>query len=650
MPAAISIAAFAFVMGASWLALLLAEFGKFSAWPCLLSGLLSAGIAWFATSPSRRLSDSHFVTVKPVGGIVAACIALATLVFTLPPGEPVLGGWDPGVYAQTAAHISRTGELLINEPDLRTLTPDESAILTRTTSGIVGPFAGMWTLPDGRLSPQFHHLYPSLMAVAFSFGGLKAALMVNPLLNIGCIIAIYALARRFVRTGFALAAAVILALNPAQIWQAKFCTAEMLGQFLLLGGAIFFLDALAGSGAPTPGERRRDTVSPVLAGAAFGLAMLARYDSIIFLAPMFAMMIAMWRWLPDRRNALIVAVSFAPFLVHHLIHHHFFAPYYQPVSGLVLKAIAACVLAAFVFALAMRNAAARELAERNSKWIRALAALGVLAWWGFVWLRPQFPKAPLIGGPDSGNLYFLVAIFGPLVALFAIAQVVWVFSERNVARAIWLYASTAVLMVVTTSVFNDHFLMWVARRFVPVALPLLVLAAAKVAERIVRGRAGIHVAPSSKRRAIAFALLFGAVAANFPATRAMARLRDWPGLADWTARVAAAIPDDARIFCDQWGFAAPLRFVHGKKAFDLHLSERDKKRRDRLATVMAAAAKRGEKVFFLTTGGPIACDADFAKRGDFPLRSHKIDGSKSQTPRAAKATGGDFVLYELRAR
>ena len=150
------------------------------------------------------------------------------------------------------------------------------------------------------------------------------------------------------------------------------------------------------------------------------------------------------------------------------------------------------------------------------------------------------------------------------------------------------------------------------------------------------------------------ALLFAVIAMNLQATRAMARLREWPGLADWMSRVAAAVPADARMFCDQTGFAAPLRFLFGKQAYELQLSERDPKRREALAAVMSAAAKRGEKVFLLTMSGPIsgaeAAASSLLERGKFPLQSRRMETSKREVPQTSKAAGGDFVLYEIRRR
>ena len=637
MLSALCTAVFGFVMAASWLALVLAEAGRFSAWPCVASGAVMAAVLFFLSRPRGGDQIGPSRNTMMIAGC-AALIAVATLVFTRHPGELLLGGWDPGVYVQTAAHIARTGELLIREPDLNRLTSDELAILTRTTSGIVGPFAGMWMLPDGRLSPQFHHLYPALAAIAYSFGGIKVALLVNPLLNAGCVLAMFALARRFVRAPFALAAAAILVLNPAQIWQAKFCTAEMLGQFLLLGGATFFLDALDGT------KPRR--LHALLAGAAFGLALLARYDTLILIAPLFALTAATIAWLPGRRGAILTWLAFAPFFVHHLVHHHYFAPYYQPIGGPVLKAFALLAIAGVVCGVVTQTGSIKAAVETRAKIIPLLATLGAGLWACFAWIRPYLPPKSALAGADAGNAFYVNAIFGPCVVLFVIALLVALLRERNAPRAIWLYSSTAVFAIVTTivntSVSNEHFLMWVTRRFIPVAIPLLILAFARLLDLI----AGTN----TPRRAAACILLLAAVAASYPAIRAMALLRDWPGLAAWYEQLAPAIPTGARVFCDQRGFAAPLRFLHGTQAYELHLSEKDPARRDRLAAVMTTAAKRGEHIYLLTLATEPLPGCTLTPRGNFNLDSQKLDSAARNIPLTTRAAGGSFTLYEVTAQ
>ncbi|MEX2607382.1 MAG: hypothetical protein WD708_08555, partial [Kiritimatiellia bacterium] len=155
----------------------------------------------------------------------------------MPPGETIPGGWDPSVYVQTAAQISQQGGLLFDHPDVAAQPPHLQEILFRDVHGIPEPFGGM-RLFEGKVTPQFYHLYPSLMALVISLtGSVRAALWVNPLLNGVSILLMYRFASCWTghRRWGALAALLMLLL-PLQIWQAKFSTAEMLAQVLILSG------------------------------------------------------------------------------------------------------------------------------------------------------------------------------------------------------------------------------------------------------------------------------------------------------------------------------------------------------------------------------------------------------------------------------
>lgn len=627
-------------MAASWAALALADIGKFSAWLSLLAGAAAALVVFLLLARSR--GRAHTTPLQKLCTFAALGVALSTLISTREPGELLSGAWDPGVYLHTGAQISQTGALMYRDASLLEMTADEQAVLCRRhPGGMSAPFSGMWYVPAGGVSPQFHHLYPALLAIAHSLGGVRGELLVNPLLNIACIFAFYLLALRFVRAPFALAAAVILALNPAQIWQAKFCTAEMLGQLLLLGGATLFLSSQADDRALT----RR--LHALLSGLALGLAFLARFDTIIFLAPFVALLIAAWSWLPRRDAAAFLLASLIPCAIHHFIRQPIFSPYYTPMGNLVGPALIALLAAAIVIAITFRNRALRDFAERRATWLRIALAVGFVLWTAFIWLRPFLPDLPIpTADPqlrqmlheDKTNCYFLSAIFGLGIIAYFAALLTSLLTERNLPRALWVYSSTAVLLVVTTALFNDHYLMWGTRRFIPVIVPLLIIAFAALLERI----AG--AAQTRPRSLAAAGLLVAVVGLNLPATLSMQRLRDWPGLADWTPRVAAAIPPRARLYSDQWGFVAPLRYLHGITAFELNLSQRDPERRDRLLTVMNAALARGENVWFLTMTGPLG---NATERARFPLDSHRIETSRDAIPRTTRPSGGTFVLYEL---
>ncbi|HEY8240721.1 MAG TPA: glycosyltransferase family 39 protein, partial [Kiritimatiellia bacterium] len=308
-------ALFAGFMATAWSALALADLGRFSAWPCVVLGLLVAlAVYYFAR---REMDNGHPPSqAETLASGAAAIIAAGTLFLSLPPSEMVLGGWDPGVYMHTAAAVSRGGSLRIDDPDLASLGPRERQVVARDLFGVVEPFGGMRVLPNGKTSPEFHHLYPSFLAVAYSAGGIRAAQAVNPLLCAVAVILIFLLAKRMLGSGAALMAALLLAMNPAQVWQAGFSTAEPLTQVLLLGGLLYLGPALEG----------RSMLDAILCGAAFGLALLARYDTVLLLVPLTLVVIVAWQRPLSTSHAQVAAGVFALVLLHLFLHQRYVAP------------------------------------------------------------------------------------------------------------------------------------------------------------------------------------------------------------------------------------------------------------------------------------------------------------------------------------
>lgn len=589
------------VAATAWTSVTLAEFGRFRADMCMLAGLIAGLLAWWRTSHDPDPPEHRW----------AVGIAMASLALALPPSERLLGGWDPGVYLHSAAQVARTGGLRWEITDFIHLSPLEKETLLRHYGGGHAPFQGNWFLPDGAVAPQFFHLYPCVMAVAWRLGGVWGALSVNPLLNAGCILLFYALARRVVGGRWALAAAALLALNPAQLWQARFPTAEMLTQFLLLAG-IWSL--ARGSW---------------LAGPAFGLALLCRYDTIMFLVPMAACLVV---FRPDRGRRLVTFGSLLlvlPFAAQAWWHQQTLSPDYHPASDLVGRA-ALALTGLLAVSLALLDAPGLRLRDRLAAWtpwLHRAAALALLlgaAWSWFV--RPRGT------GTEDGNFLYLVDLFGePGVILALIGIVLWLAESEDAWRRAWLYAGLAVIGVLVWNLFNDHFLMWAARRFIPVAVPLLCAAMVFAARRM--GRVGA-------------AVLAAAVAWHISATASVARTRDWPGLTSWMRSVAEHVPADARLYCDQPGFAAPLRFLFDRRAFEVHT--RAPNRRSLLADVIFERRTHGHDQYWLTMSGPLG-DSRLIEQevGRFPLETWELQSSKRGVPRERKPRGGEFVLYRI---
>jgi len=639
----------------SWTALTLAEFGRFTA---VLPIVAFPIAAFFVFRLLTRYRSTGAAPGFAREDLLAVGIACATLLLTLPPDENILGGFDPGVYVHTAAAVARSGSLLIDQPDLAAVRPRERGLLFRKLHTVYMPFQGVFLLPDGRIAMQFYHLYPCLMAVAWSLGGLRAALLVNPLLNVAAVLALYALASQLLGRRWALAAALLHALAAAQIRQAKFPTAEMATQLFLLAGAALLARATLEDDPPP-------LLAP-LAGTTLGMAVLTRYDTILFLVPLAVVLL--WGMGPagKTRPALAVLGTAAVFAAQSWLHQQFLSPYYKPVGGLVGGFLAIFAITVPAVLLLRRTGVWRRLEEgflRREKALRVAFAAALCFWVLFGWfIRPRLggqgrigqlfhsfvddpplPKlAALLSGPESGNMLYLVDIFGVLGIVAALVGIsALILTRRRLWETAWLAASTGVMVILTVNVFHDHFLMWVSRRFVPVVVPLASIGVAAAAALIARAR-------RDRPPALAFAgvaLVAAVLWLNADATRAMAREREWPGLIGWSENLANAVPMDAELYSDQPGFAAAVRFVHGRKAYEL---SENRKHRKRLLPLMRRRAAAGATVLFLTQqkiADPRAAGLDPV--GQFPLISYKLRDTRRGVPTSIKSRGANFVLYRF---
>ena len=639
----------------SWTALTLAEFGRFNAVLPIVAFPVAAVLAF------RLLTRGRGSGVAPgfaLEDLLAVGIACATLLFTLPPDEHILGGFDPGVYVHTAAAVARSGSLRIDQPDLTALGAEERELLFRKLRKVYMPFQGMFLLADGRIAPQFYHLYPCLMAVAWSLGGLRAALLVNPLLNVAAILALYALASLLLGRRWALAAALLHALAAAQIRQGKFPTAEMATQLFLLAGAALLAQVLLEDDPPP-------LLAP-LAGAALGMAVLTRYDTVLFIVPLAVVLL--WGMGPAGKTRPVLALlgTAAFFYAQSWLHQRFLSPYYKPVGGLVGLFLAAVAIAVPAVLLLRRTDAWRRLEAwflGRETVLRVAFAAALCFWVLFGWfIRPRLAGpgrighlfrvvvgdpplsklAALFSGPESGNMLYLVDLFGALGIVAALAGIsALIFTRRRLWETAWLAASAAVLVILTVNVFHDHFLMWVSRRFVPVVVPLASIGVAAAAALIARAR-------RDRPPALAFAgvvLVAAVLWLNADATRAMAREREWPGLIGWCENLANAVPQDAELYTDQLGLAATVRFVYGRRAYQLSANP---SRRVRSLALMRRRAAAGATVLFLTQqkfDDPQA--AGLAAVGSFPLASSRLQERRRGVPVSLQPRGAPFVLYRV---
>lgn len=647
---------------ALWIGLLLAEAGCFSAWIALLSAIITGGFTW--RHFRLRLGDSKASPSVYRGLLAAGTLAVLSFMFTVPPSEVILGGWDPGVYVHTAAILANDGSLRPKFPDLAELDGSEKVLIGRQGNDAWEPFTGMRMMPDGHISPQFYHLYPVLMALLWPFGGVRAALMVNPLLNAVCIIAMYLWACRWVRPQWAFAAALGLALNPAQVWQAGFSTSELLAQSLLFIGLLAMDRALSG--------RTKDRIDALVAGAALGLMLLTRYDAILFIVPFLLVMLMGLRDKLQRGQLVIFLGTIVMMSVQLYLHQYYLAPLYHPLGNLVAPLLKMVSVLALVIAMA---AIINPLRTENNvdtgqyRWMKlrvaaivSLAAWVFLYWYvrprltvdgrvlsTFTWLYPHLKEAkwfPVIAGRNARNFWYLQSLLGSAGLTAALLGIgILIIRARTVWRTAWLMASLGALVMLMTLISHEPIMMFVSRRLIPVIIPLLCLGVAVLCDSV---DWALRAHPR-RGAVIALLVLLLTLMGTFRGTLFMARQREWPGLVDWYDKMSATIPSGALVYSDQPGFAAPLRFMYGIQAYELRALSHGQ----RIDPIMIMMMKHAEQnsVFWLTESDvPEAYIAYATPKATISLLSVVLGTRTHSVPSHVRGRSAKFTLYSIKPR
>lgn len=466
-----------------WAALLLAQAGRYSLVAVTAVAAIAAAVIVGALWRTAEVSAP--AAARPAASVGATALAVVTFVVSLAaflPGAPyALPDKDPGVYVIHGASIAREGSISVPD-DLRA----EGAELLERGPG--ARFAGLWTEGSTTsITPQFYHLYPALLAVAHDLGGLSAEFHMNPLLGALSVVAL-ALAARSAAGGIAgWLTAAFLVTNMLQVWQAKYPTTEILTQ-LLVGGALLGALVAMRTGLRAPAGA---------AGVFAGLTFLARPDGLVVVLLGLGVAAVAAIVLPRDHRPRWFAAGVAITLPHGLVNAYDLRRVYSlandlPDLGLTLAALGA--LAVGVGAgLALRRVpeVSRRLNPGHPWWPSVarvgaiLAALGSVVALGWFFRRPDLGEVYFdyngqsIRSYDELNLRRLT-FFWPLraVALGLLGVVALGFWRRKPSA--WLLGG---VLLPTVPLFlwaakNSPRLMWWGRRYVPMALPALILLAA----------------------------------------------------------------------------------------------------------------------------------------------------------------------------
>ena len=591
---------------------------------------------------ARRLS---FTAIVPV-----VLILLGVFRF-FPPAEYVIGGKDPGVYMNEGIQIAQRGGLIIRDPVVATVPPVARPLFFPPYGQTVYDslrFMGFFItdLDTGTVVGQFPHLFPASIAVGYGIDGLTGARRTVGVWAVLGLLAVYFAGVRVIGRTAATAAAALLALNIIQVWFAKYPNAEVVMQGLL------FAALLANARAHVDGDR---FFAPV-AGFLLGLLLFVRFDAVLAIAGVGgALVLGLCNGQRLRASFVLTlaAVSAFGFL-------YLWGPMrpYADRPMVFLQTLPAWEVA-ILAAVAVAGGAVVLWRVRVSAPSPAVNRWAPLAIASTVWLLAVYAlafryQAGKLAVHDADALRTFTNYYVTLPALLA-ALIGLALAARR-----WFWRDPA--LIVTVLVFAcfffykirivpEHF--WMARRFLPVILPGVLLLASAAAlggiRRPSRNAAGMV-------RTLVRVVFVAVLAFQYArASRPILNHVEYAGLIPRLEHLAATIGDDDLVIAegrdaqtDIHVLALPLAYIYARNVLVLHSPRPDKAV---VSQFLEWARTRYRRVLFMGGGSTDLLSHRYGMRALASDRFQvpEYDAPMNGYPRAVRQKEFEYGLYEFTA-
>jgi hypothetical protein len=455
----------------------LAEAGAFS--------LTAVLIAVATITLAARLAAGGRIAPYTSADLAGALLAALALVWVMPPFDTSLYGADSSVYAGSGLHLARHGEIAYDDPslDAMPLAARRSFFPSYGREAGQPPFvrlAGGLLLSDLTepvVLPAFHHLLSVWVALAWSIGG--DAALGAPAVYFAAL-ALWAIAVFAHGLGGGVAAmsvALLLALSAPQLWYSRFLMPEIPSQYFLWAGLVAGVESLRTSGARLG----------VAAGLGLGMAGLMRLDGLAHIIAALALWRALAGGWPSGRGFL---PAFGTLVVWALAHQALFPTHYlAEVLGTLRQSAARLQPTLRALGLAaIAGVVTRGRLSGTARLLLRAGALAVFAAYGIattVSTRPDLPT----------TLGWLVSYAGwPVLVAGVIGFGLWLRRASGAAERFALLLGVIVL----AQLFYDPRVtpapLWAIRRFLPVAIPVLLLGAALTAAALWQRRRALGAA------------------------------------------------------------------------------------------------------------------------------------------------------------
>lgn len=507
---------------------------------------------------------------------LAPLAALVMAAWCWPPFETIIGASDSTMYVSAGIHLARDGKLTVTDTMIPLLPPDlPAAIFPSVALAGSGPYIRlpggllMPTLHGGETTPAFFPLPSVWTAIFAAVGGETAAPAVAPIFAGLASWAVTVLAAELVGGFGAFLCAVLLIANYAVWWFGRFPMAEIIALTFLWGGFGALARGARGPALTARNDGNRHARAYAFsAGVLVGMAGLARTETFLFVAAAASLFVV---WQRARMRAGSFVLGFVlPFVV-----------------AAMTIATAPSHHAAYLVndvTVAASTSLAGLAKLRASPWFRLVLAApvllaiaaGVLGRWRGVGFFRGAARA-LVPLPIAAAIVIYARIGGearplqhagwiagycswPLLAVAMVGAVMLWRRGGGVARLLLtLVAIVAVVFIINPRV--APYQPWAIRRFLPVVIPAIALAAATALATLQRLHRYGTVA------AVVVTLVFAVIE-----IRPVLAMRRKPLFADGFATVgsfADLFPEDAFVVMDSsfsdLQLQVPLWLAHGRE-------------------------------------------------------------------------------------
>ena len=604
-----------------------------------------------------HLQEATRPTRTALAPLLLIGISLGTF-FYVPPAEYIIGGRDPGVYVNAGVQISQRDSLVIEDSVVRTVPreyrhlffPPQTNPRERGYDSV--RFMGFFILDPsiGNVVGQFPHLYPVWIAIAYDVYGLTGVRYVLGLWAVFGVLAIYFVGAQLLGRTAAFAGSGLLALHVAQVWYARYPNAEIIMQALIFTGLLAYARAhlsqsrlFSTIAAVTIGLSLFAHITAVLAVAGTGLAALLgrasgdriRFDFLIpltlitviaggyyveILEPYAARPIMFINELQPIHIAILVSGALAMLLVVTALR--------QPPYAAIVRRWGPCIFIALIlifacYALFFRTAGG-TLAIHDADGLRTFTNY---------YLLPLGLATALLGWTIVAGHNF------------------WTGSAFHFVGAIFMD-----FIFYKARVVPEHF--WMARRFLPVILPVSLLLIGAAAFTRAPQHSWIPVSWLSTRTSYLFRAALGTLVVGWLGaqylhnTQPILRHSEFAGVIPKLETLAAQFTSNDLILVESRGssdmhlLATPLEYIYDRNVL---VFDRTTPHKQSFRRFVEWARTTYERVFFIGGGGTdlLSKNTVATTVGADRFQVPEYEQTRNAYPTTVRQKEFDYGIYEF---